>query len=226
MSRLLLFDQKNCLANRRFKSLSLTLLVQFFKDYCRQQILIKTDLTSMTFQSLYQANLNGLKQQLYSSILAVCIVTFPCGIHESSVTIVDFGLCSAVWQHWTQKTLLKLSPPFFVQNSIRQVSSTLAHRNYVFFCSRKWFSKIALYSCAKKFNCRGRPVHEFASYAKNASLSSRGMVNKLALRVTQPYFTRLVLSKTVCGRYWQRQTREARLSITISSQPQWTKQQH
>ena len=81
------------------KSLSLTLLVQFFKDYCRQQILIKTDLTSMTFQSLYQANLNGLKQQLYSSILAVCNVPFPCGIHESCVTIVDFGLCSAVWQH-------------------------------------------------------------------------------------------------------------------------------
>ena len=81
------------------KSLSLTLLVQFFKDYCRQQILIKTDLTSMTFQSLYQANLNGLKQQLYSSILAVYNVTFPCGIHESCVTIVDFGLCSAVWQH-------------------------------------------------------------------------------------------------------------------------------
>ena len=70
-----------------------------FKDYCRQQILIKTDLTSMTFQSLYQANLNGLKRQLYSSILAVYNVTFPCGIHESSVTIVDFGLCSAVWQH-------------------------------------------------------------------------------------------------------------------------------
>ena len=80
------------------KSLSLTLLVQFFKDYCRQQILIKTDLTSMTFQSLYQANLNGLKQQLYSSILAVC-VTILCGFDESSLTIVDFGLCSAVWRH-------------------------------------------------------------------------------------------------------------------------------
>ena len=69
-----------------------------FKDYCRQQILIKTDLTSMTFQSLYQANLNGLKQQLYSSILAVC-VTILCGFDESSLTIVDFGLCSAVWRH-------------------------------------------------------------------------------------------------------------------------------
>ena len=126
----------------------------------------------------------------------------------------------------TKKNSLKTIPLFFKQNSIRQVSSTLVHRNYVFFCSRKWFSKIALYSCAKKFNCRGRPVHEFASYAKTASLSTRGMVDKRALRVTRPYFTRLVLGKTVCGRYWQRQTREARLSITISRRPQWTKQQH
>ena len=52
----------------------------------------------MTFQSLFQADLNGLKTA-YLPILAVCIVTFQCGKHESSVSIVDFELCSAEWQH-------------------------------------------------------------------------------------------------------------------------------
>ena len=76
---------------------ALLYLFSFLREYCRRQI--KTDLTSMTFQSLFQADLNGLKTA-YLPILAVCIVTFFCGKHECGVSIVlDFELCSAVWRH-------------------------------------------------------------------------------------------------------------------------------
>ena len=155
----------------------------------------------MTFQSLFQANLNGLKQQLYSSILAVC-VSILCGHHESCVTIVDFGLCSAVWRHWTQKkTLLKLFPPFFEQNSIRQVSSTLAHRNYVFFVLANGSLKLPFIPAQKSLTVEGVLCTSLPVYGKNRSYSSKAILIRV-FQVTQPYFNCLVLRNTVCGRYW------------------------
>ena len=110
----------------------------------------------MTFQSLFQADLNGLKTA-YLPILAVCIVTFFCGKHECGVSIVlDFELCSAVWRHWTQKNSLKTIPPFFFeQNSIRQVSSTLVHRNYVFFVLANGSLKLPFIPAQKSLTVEG-----------------------------------------------------------------------